>query len=232
MVNNVGSKRFAGLSELECYWEQLRGDRIVPYRSEVDPRGLENMLEGAFILERVAKRVVRLRVAGVLLTEAMGLDVRGMPLTTMLTPGSRDILANTVEEVFDGPKTAMFELSAERGIGKPALEAQMMILPLRSDLGDISRAIGLLSTRGKIGRAPRRFDILATPVTRLLHGNDGAPRPNLQVMPQAPKPEFTPRGTPVPAGFAEARAEAPSPKPARRSHLRLVHSVDHPERSA
>ncbi|MEM9129958.1 MAG: hypothetical protein AAGA97_09595, partial [Pseudomonadota bacterium] len=39
------------------------------------------------------------------------------------------------------------------------LQGTMVILPLRSDLGDISRALGCLVTSGEIGEGPRRFKI-------------------------------------------------------------------------
>jgi len=44
------------------------------------------------------------------------------------------------------------------------------MLPLRSDLGDVSRALGCLVTHGPLGRTPRRFEIMScrtTPVTGL-----------------------------------------------------------------
>ena len=47
------------------------------------------------------------------------------------------------------------------------MHATLVMLPLRSDLGDVSRALGCLVTRGVSGRAPRRFEIMscrATPV--------------------------------------------------------------------
>ena len=44
----------------------------------------------------------------------------------------------------------------------------MILLPLKSDLGDISRVLGCLCTYGAIGRAPRRFELLNQEVTPLL----------------------------------------------------------------
>lgn len=43
-----------------------------------------------------------------------------------------------------------------------------MLLPLKSDFGDVSRVSGAFVTNGKIGRAPRRFNILETDVRPLL----------------------------------------------------------------
>ena len=33
--------RFAPLAQIESYWNSLRGTRLMPQRSEIDPRGLK-----------------------------------------------------------------------------------------------------------------------------------------------------------------------------------------------
>ncbi len=64
--------RFRALSQVEAYWEGLRQGRDVPMRSDIDPRGIEDALEYAFILERIAPGLARLRVAGSHLSDVMG----------------------------------------------------------------------------------------------------------------------------------------------------------------
>ena len=219
MADFIRQSRFAGLSELEIYWNTLRRGRLVPLRSELDPRGLENLLDGAFILERVAPRVARLRVAGSLLTEVIGLDVRGMPMTTLSTSGSREMLSDAIEQVFDGPKSVFFQFTCETGIGKPPLEAQMLILPLRSDMGDVTRAIGYLAIRGKVGRAPRRFDLTTAPILTRLTGNE----PIADVTGGVEKVETPVADLATPPTLPMAAAHASS---SERPYLRLVHSAD------
>ena len=79
---------YAAIAQVEAYWEALRGTRIVPKRSEIDPRGIEGALENAFIVERVAPGIARLRIAGSHLNDLMGMEVRGMPLTALFNPGA------------------------------------------------------------------------------------------------------------------------------------------------
>ncbi|MDF1727997.1 MAG: PAS domain-containing protein, partial [Sulfitobacter sp.] len=148
-----------------AYWEALRGTRPMPKRSEIDPRGIELALEYAFILERIAPGVARLRIAGSHLNELMGMEVRGMPLTAMFEAAGRKILGNILEEVTQMPATAELRLASKGGMGRPALRARMVLLPLRSDLGDASRVLGCLKARGDLGAAPRRFDITSSRVT-------------------------------------------------------------------
>ena len=152
-------QRYPPVSEVEAYWDALRGPSLVPFRSEIDPRGIERSLEYAFIAERIAPGMARFRLAGHHLSDLMGMDVRGMPVTSFFTPAGRTRVKSVLEEVFEGPAKATLTLNSETGIGKPAIEARLLLLPLKSDLGDISRALGCLVAHGSIGRTPRRFDV-------------------------------------------------------------------------
>ncbi len=150
---------YSALSQVEGYWDALRGSRLMPRRAEVDPRGIESALEYTFILERIAPGMARLRIAGSHLADLMGMEVRGMPLTSLISPEGRRQLGDTLEDVFQRPSVCEFQLSSAVGFDKPALEARMILLPLKSDLGDVSRALGCFVARGTVGRKPRRFDI-------------------------------------------------------------------------
>lgn len=208
--------RFPVISEVQAYWEGLRAGRQVPLRSEVDPRGIERALEYAFVLERIAPQVSRFRLAGMHLNDLMGMEVRGMPVTSFFTPPTRVRVAEIIERVFQGPEIAELSLIGEGGMGKPPIEARLLILPLKSDLGDISRALGCLVSQGQIGRTPRRFELSEARITPIMAG----------------EPTSAARNGSLVAGLAEAPAPfAPAPMrgtaaPRTRGHLRLVKSED------
>lgn len=203
--------RFPAISEVRAYWEALRCDAGVPLRSQVDPRGIEGALDQAFILERIAPGVARFRVAGGHLSDIMGMEVRGMPILSFFAPEARAEAAPLLEAVFTRPAAAEFTLRAQPAAGCPVLLATLLVLPLRSDLGDVSRALGCLATQGAIGRSPRRFDITGRRVTPIE---------------TPPLPAGAPGPAPRASGFAEAPAPfAPPVQGAgRRGHLRLVKS--------
>ncbi len=153
-------RRFgAVLREIESYWEALREDRDMPIRAEVDPRGIQRALRHAFILERMAPGMARIRVGGSLLTDVMGMDVRGMPISSLIGTAARDSFRLVLEDVFRGPARARLSLSGERGMGRPALKGEMLLLPLRSSKGDVTRVLGGLEIEGQIGTRPRRFGL-------------------------------------------------------------------------
>ena len=204
-------KGFAPIAQVEAYWEALRAGRLLPKRSEVDPRGLETSLENAFILERIAPGIARIRIAGSHLGALMGMEVRGMPLTALLTPDARAIRSDKIEEVCQMPAVCTLRLSADDSAGRPALEARMLLLPLKSDLGDVSRVLGCWVTQGEIGLAPRRFEVITHQMQPLLTGTPL--RPFLPPPAPAPRPK-------APAGQAAPQTGV------TRGHLRLVSSND------
>ncbi len=221
VISMVGFReqvRFLEIKQIEAYWEGLRMGRLVPLRSEIDPRGIERALEYTFILERIAPGLGRFRLSGMHLNDLLGMEVRGMPFTSFFTPAARNTVTDALELVFDGPQVAELTLTAEKGIGRPAMDAKVILLPLRSDLGEVTRVLGALVTDGPIGRAPRRFDVTDVQMKALERGH-------------APATVAKPAPVKTPAkGFAEgqARYTPPTEKGPDDKHptLRLVVSND------
>ncbi len=186
----------AELSLFLDYWTGLCRGGEVPRRADIDPRRIESVLANTFILERIAPGLARFRVAGTHLADLMGMDVRGMPASTLILPGARDAFADGLQAVFSGPARLHLRLRAKGTLGRPDLSARMVVLPLRGDRGEVSRAIGCLLTKGQPGRAPRRFSILRSRVVPL-------------------------QATAQPAAASE---RAPRRNPAHPPYLRLVKS--------
>ncbi len=161
----VPAYRATELAEFEAYWNSMRRDGDVPMRTEIDPRGIESLLSNAFVAEKIAPGMARMRIAGTHLCDVMGLEVRGMPVSSLIEPQDRDRIADALVELFERPATLRLTLSSK---GPAPLTGTLLLLPLRSDLGDISRALGCLVTHGVIGETPRRFaitDCTVTPIT-------------------------------------------------------------------
>ena len=199
------------LARIEAYWTEIRAGRLVPARSEIDPRGLEGVLGHAFILERLTTGLARLRIAGSHMTELLGMETRGLPLSTIFAAEARDTLADALESVFDEPASVRFTLKSEAGFGRKELTGGMVLLPLRSDLGDITRVLGGLSLNGPVGRTPRRLTIT------------GQSRRSLVGYAERPG-----KSTGLSGRFDGDESPKNSPAPARRGHLRLVVANDRP----
>ncbi|MFZ1725199.1 MAG: PAS domain-containing protein [Albidovulum sp.] len=202
---------FPAILEVRAYWEALRNGRPMPTRTEIDPRGIEHALEFAFILERIAPKVARFRLSGRHLNNLMGMDVRGMPITTFFVPDAREKVSDIVEAVFTNPETAEIELAAEQGFGKPPIRAKLLMLPLQGDASEPGKALGCLVSIGDIGRTPRRFHL-------------GTVRGSQISKETSPKSRHQPA-----TGFAESAREfdrSPTLGSRGRAHLRLVKTED------
>ena len=198
---------YAAIAQVVAYWNAIRDGETVPKRSDVDPRGIERALEHAFILERIAVGMARLRVAGSHLNALMGNETRGMPITAFFVPAVRRVVGGMLEEVFQRPAQGSFTLVSPGGPHQQELEGRMVLLPLKSDLGDVSRILGCLVTRGEPGQGPRRFEIAAQSVLPIEVANGGFTGPP----PRSPAPGFAETGQ----GFRPA-------KPRQVPYLRLV----------
>jgi hypothetical protein len=159
-------------------------------------------LEQVFLVEQIAPHHGRLRLAGMALSDLLGMDPRGMPVTALLEPVARATLSEALGGLFRGEHLLDLWLEAERGIGRPPLWARMLLLPLIGAHGEPDLALGCLCTKGQIGRAPRRFAI-----SRILR------EPLMGIAPH---------------GMAAAFAEEPRrfQPPSGRPNLRLVSSRD------
>lgn len=195
--------------EVRAYWEALRHEGAVPLREAIDPRGIAGALEHVFMIERIATGLARFRLVGSRISELVGCEVRGMPFTALFDPVGRGKIGPMLESLFCGPAIYHIDLEAERGIGRPALGAHLLLLPLVSQAGKVDLALGCLTLDGPIGRAPRRFAVARMNQEKLV---TGAP---------TPEPAAETRA------FAEPPADFALPAPPRSErHLRLVHSAD------
>lgn len=150
-------KSLSPLRQAEAYWSDLCDGQHVPRRSQIDPRGLENILSYTFMLERIAPGIARFRLAGQHLHELAGMEVRGMPITAFFSPATRSEIGATLEHVFGTPAIAELSLGPEDQFLFG--EGRLILLPLRGDGDQVNRALGVLVADDALIGAPCRFRI-------------------------------------------------------------------------
>ncbi|MEM8788710.1 MAG: PAS domain-containing protein [Pseudomonadota bacterium] len=207
-----------GLNKLRDYWESLRNGRTAPYRAELDPRKFEDVLENMFILEQLHPDQVRVRLAGMALCEMMGMEVRGMPPEAFIDAAHRRDFSRHVAAVLDGPAVVELDLLASDASGSDVV-SQMLLLPLRSDFGEVTRILGCVVAETANIRAPVNFSITGDRLTRI--------HPSTIESPAGSMPGFAEDATPFapPPPEAALRSVADNPnvvKTPRRGQLRVV----------
>ena len=136
-----------------------------------------------------------------------------MPLSAFVVPEARIDLASTLEQVCNTPCIATLSLKAETGIGKPALDARLLLLPMTDAFDHTTRILGCFESQGGIGRAPRRFAIMARQLRTLVPRDEA---------PQWPGSAPQPSDRTAEHGLAESPARFSKAPQRRADHLRLI----------
>lgn len=196
------------LRQAEAYWTALRQGSALPRRADLDPRGLADVLDRAFLLERQDEDAPRFRLTGQTLSDLAGIDLRGMPLFALFHRNAQTALVAPFADCFDMPAVVELALTAQGIDGRADVAARMILLPLLDEFGVVRRALGVLSVAGVPDRAPVRFHLRELTL-RPLPAEAGSRR--LRLSP----------ATPTLPGRPDGLAEAPAPL-AHAPYLRVV----------
>ncbi|MBT0956879.1 PAS domain-containing protein [Alphaproteobacteria bacterium KMM 3653] len=163
------SLEFPVLDCLDAHWSALtaQAEGRLPARSDIDPTRFEPALSYTFMAERMAPGTARLRVCGRHINDLMGMELRGMPLTALFGPEARAEVQAVLEKVFTHPARARLNLISPASLGRPVINGQMCLWPLRDGEGAVTRLLGGLATIGPAGRLPRRFEVRGALVRRV-----------------------------------------------------------------
>ena len=210
-VRNMQNPIFNNLFE---HWSALRHGDSVPNRSEIDPRVFPDALENTFIFERIGKGDFRVRLAGMNLCDMMGVEVRGQSAASFMQSGERNHIQIVLEQVLARPAIGELVLLG-RDLSGREYEVNMILLPLRSDMGEVNLVIGCISYPQKSFAAPLRFAIKAKKLTPLSALGSNA----VEIA-----HGFSERIEPFrPQNFRAVSENAnPVPTPKKSGHLRLI----------
>ena len=155
-------------NEVLSYWENLRDGRLVPKRSEIDPRELRNSLNYTFILEATAPDNIRFRLAGSKLCDCMGMEMHGMPAYAMIALGGRNAFNDALQTCLTRPQILSFRM-------KP--NASMVLLPMADEDSNVSRILGCVTVDPNHPDFPKRFSVLSVTQTRIIAAKSVLPKP-------------------------------------------------------
>jgi hypothetical protein len=146
-------------NEVLSHWENLRDGRLVPKRSDIDPRALRNALNYTFILEADAPNNIRFRLAGSKLCDCMGMEMRGMPVYSMIDPAARNAFNNAIQTCMARPQILSLRMHPI---------ASMVLLPMADEYNNINRVLGCVTVDPNHPDFPKRFSVLSMTKTRII----------------------------------------------------------------
>lgn len=189
------------LQDLEKHWRELKAaSEHLPRREDVDTARVAGALPHAFIIERAAPGVARVRIAGRRITSLFGCEPKGLPLSVLFTPAARGGLQHWIERCFAGPALVDMMVEASQGALRQPLRGRLLLLPMLDHEGCVTRALGGLLIERVAQRRSLRFDL-----------PDAVPRVETILTPAPRRALAEANGWPKP-GFREAE----------RPYLRLV----------
>lgn len=147
------------------YWCSIRGQEIVPCRSDLRPVAILPLLPGIMILEYRSDGALVYRLAGTACAETLGIDLTGTNLLDLIAPHQRDKAVHRLNIVRDHPcGLLVYEKLVTKY--KTPFVAEVIYLPLRDRTGHITQLLGCVSViewgeKRAITNAPRPMTAVA-----------------------------------------------------------------------
>lgn len=179
----------AATQELFSYWNRLRGARMAPDRADIDPSAIRGVLADTFLLDTTAPDHMPFRISGARVNALFANELKGFDFLSIWETASRRAIQDLVLSVAGDPSPAIAGVKAAPA-GHPAIDLELLLLPLRHFGRTQARILGCLSPSTIplwLGLAP--VDGLALGPMRILRlaspeGDDfGARRPRREESP-------------------------------------------------
>ncbi|RYH03154.1 PAS domain-containing protein [Salipiger sp. IMCC34102] len=160
------------LSEVERDWRAVTGLDQDP--AKTGSAELQEALPHCFVLGRNAAGILRVRVAGQKLHDALRHDPRGASFGTLFADPGRETILGLMDTVLDTPAIMELPLVVHRGLARRSISAALLALPLRDADGEISKIMGaIVPSEPLAGGSAVRFDLATDRTIRhepLKHG--------------------------------------------------------------
>lgn len=114
------------------HWEALRGDRLRPRRSEIDPAALRPFLQNVGIFEVCAPTVTMCRLAGTAFHRTLGFELTGRNVVELYGPPLYRAAGYRFHAMATQPCAATFDLVLRFSSGAENPH-EIMLLPLAPD---------------------------------------------------------------------------------------------------
>lgn len=134
----------AATQELFSYWNALRGARTAPDRTDIDPGAIRGVLADTFVLDVTDPMSMVLRISGARLNALFLGELKGLNFLHYWDPSSCHAVRDLAASVAAEPAPAIAGVKAAPP-GRPALDLELLLLPLRHFGKTQSRILGCLT---------------------------------------------------------------------------------------
>jgi hypothetical protein len=136
--------KHAASRELYAYWQEKRGTRAAPERTEIEPGAIRSVLADAFILTLDRKAGYPVRLAGTRLCALFGREIKEESFLDLWAAANRPTLEGLLSILCDECIGTVAGATAQSGSGE-TVELELLLLPLSIRRPIFARAIGVLA---------------------------------------------------------------------------------------
>ena len=134
--------------QLFAYWNELRGERAAPERSEIDPASIREVLADSYMLDVDLDRRFPFRLAGTRVNGLVGTEQKGLSFLDLWRDEERRNIAAILMTVADGARPVVAGgVASPDGMSECAVE--LLFLPLRHHGKTHARILGLIKVTTK-----------------------------------------------------------------------------------
>jgi hypothetical protein len=130
--------------ELYAYWNERRGKRPAPERSEIEPGAIRQVLSDAFILALDGARGHPFRLAGTRICALFGRELKGEPFIGLWAAASQPLIRDLIAILNDERVGTIAGVTAQNTDSQP-IELELLLLPLAASRPSLARTIGILA---------------------------------------------------------------------------------------
>ncbi len=129
--------------ELFQYWNRLRGKRMAPKRTEIEPSDIKTLLADTFILEKDTRGNPVFRLAGTRICAIFGRELKGFSFPSLWPEKESQLMARLLADTFDNGQVISLCFD---GISRNNRVAQFEMIAMTLDGGNENpRALGLIT---------------------------------------------------------------------------------------
>jgi hypothetical protein len=136
--------KHAASRELYAYWQEKRGNRAAPERTEIEPGAIRGVLADAFVLTLDRKASFPIRLAGTRLCALFCREIKGESFLDLWASANRPTLEGLLSILSDECIGTVAGATAQNAEGE-TLELELLLLPLSIRRPIFARAIGVLA---------------------------------------------------------------------------------------
>ena len=115
------------------YWNRLRDNAAAPYRADIEPYDIRDVLSHTFILEcETPFGVMHFRLAGTAISNLYCRSLRGTAVRDLFQEQHRPLIARLMRNCFQDSAVVVAELDAISQGGR-GVKLELMMLPLRDE---------------------------------------------------------------------------------------------------